>query len=122
MAVGDIRKVVDVWSEQYEELGAMDNINHVLIFENKGSVMGCSNPHPHGQIWAQRNMPGEPTKELSQMQSYFADKGSTLLNDYLADAHPPGVLFPISVAVTLVALISGAFFFRTTERTFADIV
>lgn len=84
MAVEDIRKVVDLWTEQYAELGAMDDINHVQIFENKGPVMGCSNPHPHGQIWAQRNVPGEPAKELAQMQSYFADKGSTLLGDYLA--------------------------------------
>ncbi len=84
MEAADIRKVVDLWSDQYEELGSMDDINHVQIFENKGAVMGCSNPHPHGQIWAQRNVPGEPAKELASMQRYFAKKGSTLLGDYLA--------------------------------------
>lgn len=84
MEVADIRKVVDLWTEQYAELGAMPDINHVQIFENKGPVMGCSNPHPHGQIWAQRNLPGEPAKELIHMQQYFVAKGSTLLSDYLA--------------------------------------
>ena len=84
MEAADIRKVVDLWSEQYEELGAMDEINHVQIFENKGSAMGCSNPHPHGQIWAQRSVPGESAKELAQMRRYVDDKGSTLLGDYLA--------------------------------------
>jgi len=84
MDAADIRKVVDLWMEQYEELGALDYINYVQIFENKGAVMGCSNPHPHGQIWAQRSVPGEPAKELENMQRYFAGKGSTLLGDYLA--------------------------------------
>jgi UDPglucose--hexose-1-phosphate uridylyltransferase len=83
MEVSDIRKVVDLWSEQYEELGAMGDINHVQIFENKGAAMGCSNPHPHGQIWAQRNIPGEPAKELAKMKAYFSEKGSTILGDYL---------------------------------------
>ena len=84
MEVGDIRKVVDLWTEQYAELGALDYINHVQIFENKGAVMGCSNPHPHGQIWAQRNVPGEPAKELENMRRHFESNGKTLLGDYLA--------------------------------------
>lgn len=84
MEVADIRKVVDLWTEQYRELGAMADINHVQIFENKGPIMGCSNPHPHGQIWAQRNLPGEPAKESSRMRRYFRDRDSTLLGDYLA--------------------------------------
>ena len=83
MNVGSIRGVVDLWAEQYEELGALDDINHVQIFENKGSVMGCSNPHPHGQIWAQRSIPGEPAKELEQMRRHYAKNGTTLLCDYL---------------------------------------
>ena len=62
----------------------MDAINHVQIFENKGAVMGCSNPHPHGQIWAQQSIPGEPAKELANMSQYFAEHGTTLLSDYLA--------------------------------------
>ncbi len=84
MDTGDVRKVVDLWTEQYEELAALDDINHVQIFENKGAVMGCSNPHPHGQIWAQRSIPGEPAKELTNMRRYFDDRQSTLLADYLA--------------------------------------
>lgn len=84
MGAGDIRKVVDIWSEQFEELGAMDGINHVQIFENKGEAMGCSNAHPHGQIWAQRSIPNEPAKELTSMREYFDAHGSTLLAEYLA--------------------------------------
>jgi UDPglucose--hexose-1-phosphate uridylyltransferase len=83
MEVGDIRKVVDIWTGQYAELGALDFINHVQIFENKGAAMGCSNPHPHGQVWAQRNIPGEPAKELEHMRRHFESKGTTLLGDYL---------------------------------------
>lgn len=84
MTVEDVRRVVDTWTEQYEELGALETINHVQIFENKGAAMGCSNPHPHGQIWAQQSIPGEPKKELENMRRYFDDKGTTLLGDYLA--------------------------------------
>ena len=84
MDLVDIYKVVDLWTEQYAELGAMEDINYVQIFENKGAVMGCSNPHPHGQIWAQRKLPVEAAKELSHMLGYFDEKGTTLLSDYLA--------------------------------------
>ena len=83
MDTSAIRRVVDLWTQQYEELGAIDYINHVQIFENKGAAMGCSNPHPHGQIWAQRSIPNEPAKELAQMKQYLERKGSTLLGDYL---------------------------------------
>jgi UDPglucose--hexose-1-phosphate uridylyltransferase len=54
MSVAEIHAVVDLWTSQYAELGAVEDINHVQIFENKGEIMGCSNPHPHGQIWAQK--------------------------------------------------------------------
>ncbi len=84
MDAGDIRRVVDLWTEQYAELGAMEFINHVQIFENKGAVMGCSNPHPHGQIWAQRSIPGEPAKESESMRHHYEIRESTLLMDYLA--------------------------------------
>jgi len=83
MDVEAIRKVVDLWTGQYEELGALDHINHVQIFENKGAAMGCSNPHPHGQIWAQRSVPGEPAKELANMRHHLEKHGKTLLGDYL---------------------------------------
>ena len=83
MEVESIRRVVDLWTQQYEELGALDFINHVQIFENKGAAMGCSNPHPHGQIWAQQAIPNEPAQELTNMKQYLERKGSTLLADYL---------------------------------------
>ncbi|MCA8830970.1 UDP-glucose--hexose-1-phosphate uridylyltransferase [Hymenobacter pini] len=79
-----IRGVVDVWTAQFQELGARPDINYVQIFENKGQVMGCSNPHPHGQIWAQRTVPGEPAKETQQQAAYFQEHGRSLLADYLA--------------------------------------
>lgn len=83
MAVADIRRVVDVWTDEYRVLGGMDFINYVQIFENKGEMMGCSNPHPHGQIWAQRSIPGEPAKESAQMRRYWETHQRSLLADYL---------------------------------------
>ncbi|QMU26768.1 UDP-glucose--hexose-1-phosphate uridylyltransferase [Adhaeribacter radiodurans] len=84
MEVADIRKVVDLWQREYEELSKLDFINYVQIFENKGIIMGCSNPHPHGQIWAQSSIPVEPAKELLQQQNYFTKNNRSLLSDYLA--------------------------------------
>ncbi len=75
--------VVDTWIDQYKELGAKDAINHVQIFENKGDMMGNSNPHPHGQIWAQRTVPVEPAKKLGTQKQHFEDKGKGLLADYI---------------------------------------
>ncbi len=83
MDVAGIRRVVDLWTEQYQDLGSKDFINYVQIFENKGAIMGCSNPHPHGQIWAQEAIPGEPAKELQRMRDHREQQGSTLLGDYL---------------------------------------
>lgn len=84
MPLEAIRGVVDVWAAQTEELGARDDIGHVQIFENKGAVMGCSNPHPHGQIWAQRTLPNETARELANMRAYHAKHGRSLLQDYVA--------------------------------------
>lgn len=80
----DIKKVVDIWQQQYEELGAEDFIGHVQIFENKGQVMGCSNPHPHGQIWAQSSIPSAVLKTQENLKNYFEKNGRSLLQDYLA--------------------------------------
>jgi UDPglucose--hexose-1-phosphate uridylyltransferase len=80
MAVTDIRHVVDVWAEQVTELG--QSYRWVQVFENKGAIMGCSNPHPHGQIWAGSTLPNEPAKEERQQQLYFEETGSPLLVDY----------------------------------------
>ncbi|MCD6520484.1 MAG: UDP-glucose--hexose-1-phosphate uridylyltransferase [Anaerolineae bacterium] len=79
-----IRKVVDVWVEQYEDLGARPFINYVQIFENKGQMMGCSNPHPHGQIWSNETIPHLPALEQASLQSYLEEKGHCLLCEYLA--------------------------------------
>ncbi len=83
MGRDDIRRVVDVWTEEYGRLGSVPFINHVQIFENKGQMMGCSNPHPHGQIWAQNSLPDEPANETAHLDSYFRSKGKSLLADYL---------------------------------------
>lgn len=84
MDVGGIRAVVDLWADQYAELGARPEIGHVQIFENRGAAMGCSNAHPHGQIWSQRSVPLSAARELEQQGAHFARHGRTLLADYLA--------------------------------------
>lgn len=81
MPVGAIREVVDVWAQQTEELGA--RYQWVQVFENKGDIMGCSNPHPHGQIWAGDFMPNEPAKEDREQLAYWRSHRSPLLFDYL---------------------------------------
>jgi UDPglucose--hexose-1-phosphate uridylyltransferase len=83
MTVPEIVEVVDVWVNQFTELGALPNINHVQIFENRGEMMGCSNPHPHGQIWANETIPNEPRKEQESQGAYSRKHGSCLLCDYL---------------------------------------
>jgi UDPglucose--hexose-1-phosphate uridylyltransferase len=83
MSVPEIRRVVAVWSEQYRQLGALPMIDSVQIFENRGAMMGASNPHPHCQVWASRSLPNEPAKELSAQRDYHAGHHSCLLCDYL---------------------------------------
>ncbi len=82
MDVQDIVKIIKVWKEQYNELATNDFINHIQIFENKGSIMGCSNPHPHGQIWAEEEIPNLPKVELEKQEEYFKKNNSSLLLDY----------------------------------------
>ena len=84
MERAEIRRVVDLWAEEYERLGHRPEINHVQIFENKGEVMGASNPHPHGQIWAQSSLPLAPAREGERFADHFTRAGRTLLEDYLA--------------------------------------
>jgi UDPglucose--hexose-1-phosphate uridylyltransferase len=84
MSVDEITGVVDVWAEEYLKLGAMPGINYVQIFENRGEMMGCSNPHPHCQIWANETVPNEPAKEQRSFLDYRARQGSCLLCDYVA--------------------------------------
>jgi UDPglucose--hexose-1-phosphate uridylyltransferase len=83
MEVPAIRGVVDLWAEEYARLGARDDIGHVQIFENKGELMGSSNPHPHGQIWAQRSVPLQPAREGAHQLAHHERHRRTLLGDYL---------------------------------------
>jgi UDPglucose--hexose-1-phosphate uridylyltransferase len=78
-----IRRVVDVWADEHEELGSRPEIGYVQVFENKGEMMGASNPHPHGQIWAQQSVPLEPARETERLREHFDRHGRTLLADYL---------------------------------------
>jgi len=83
MDEADIVKVVDVWRQEFQTLGAHPHINHVQIFENKGAMMGNSNPHPHCQIWAQESIPMEAGKELRRFRAHYAKTKRSLLADYV---------------------------------------
>jgi UDPglucose--hexose-1-phosphate uridylyltransferase len=84
MEVADIERIVDAWVEETISLGGQPDINSVQIFENRGEMMGCSNPHPHGQIWATRHLPNELEKETHRQTEYLLEHGRPLLLDYLA--------------------------------------
>lgn len=83
MDQSQIRKVVRVWIEQYRHLGRLPWIKHVQIFENRGVMMGASNPHPHCQIWANATLPNQPKREQEMQTAYRAQHHSCLLCDYL---------------------------------------
>jgi UDPglucose--hexose-1-phosphate uridylyltransferase len=83
MSTREILPVIDVWAEEFRELGSHPRINSVQIFENRGEMMGCSNPHPHGQVWANEMLPNELEKELRSFRTYFRSHSSSLLSDYL---------------------------------------
>jgi UDPglucose--hexose-1-phosphate uridylyltransferase len=83
MDVPSIRGVVDVWAQQEAELSARPEIGYVQIFENRGAMMGASNPHPHGQIWATEHVPNDPAAETRAQAEYFARQGEPLLAAYL---------------------------------------
>jgi UDPglucose--hexose-1-phosphate uridylyltransferase len=80
----EIRPVVDAWTAQYEELGGVDWIEYVQIFENRGAMMGASNPHPHGQIWSTGFVPDEPAAETQAQREHLALTGCCLLCEYHA--------------------------------------
>jgi UDPglucose--hexose-1-phosphate uridylyltransferase len=79
----EIRRVVDAWTQQYQEIGSLDWIQYVQIFENRGAMMGASNPHPHGQIWSTDFVPDEPALETAAQREYLARTGHCLLCDYV---------------------------------------
>ncbi len=84
MTTEEILPVVEIWTTQYQELGALPYIGYVQIFENRGAMMGASNPHPHGQIWASEHVPLIPARETESQAEYFTSHGRSLLSDYLA--------------------------------------
>jgi UDPglucose--hexose-1-phosphate uridylyltransferase len=84
MQVSEIKPVVETWCKEFTQLEAEPKIASVQIFENRGAMMGCSNPHPHGQIWANETIPDELARELQSFHDYAQTHKSGLLEDYLA--------------------------------------
>jgi UDPglucose--hexose-1-phosphate uridylyltransferase len=85
METRGIRAVVDAWAGETEALGALDETRYVQVFENKGAMMGCSNPHPHGQLWATSYVPLTPARKLATQSAWLARHGSDLVGDYLEE-------------------------------------
>jgi UDPglucose--hexose-1-phosphate uridylyltransferase len=83
MKTEDITKVIQIWKKEYLELGSKDFINYVQIFENKGAIMGCSNPHPHGQIWSQSSIPVEIKKKSRKFKEFWNKNQRSLLSVYV---------------------------------------
>ncbi|MFA6506353.1 MAG: UDP-glucose--hexose-1-phosphate uridylyltransferase [Treponemataceae bacterium] len=83
MERSEVESVIAVWIERYLELGALPEIAYVQIFENRGAVMGCSNPHPHGQIWATEQIPDLPSREDRAQRTRHAKTGKCLLCEYV---------------------------------------
>ena len=82
MSLAELRQVVDLWNDQLLDLGK--EYTWVQLFENRGAMMGSSNPHPHGQVWALSTMPEEPYTENMRQREYFETHGRPLLVDYVA--------------------------------------
>ena len=83
LSPAQVRLVVDAWAEETEQLGAAPATRYVQVFENKGALMGCSNPHPHGQLWAVEHVPSQPLRKVMSQSRYHRAHGSDLLGDYL---------------------------------------
>jgi UDPglucose--hexose-1-phosphate uridylyltransferase len=140
MEVAGLRQVIDTWTDQYVELGSLPFINWVQIFENRGAQMGASNPHPHGQIWANANAPNESMKEDNAQREYHTNHDSCLLCDYLALEIKSGerlicandsfyalvpfwAIWPFETMLISKRHMTGLDDFNETERTaFADIL
>lgn len=82
MDVSQVEVVVSEWKQQTQELSAVPGVSHVQIFENRGEIMGASNPHPHCQIWATSSIPQAPARELQSQSEYKASRGSCLICEY----------------------------------------
>jgi len=83
----EIENVISTWTKESFDLASRDFIQYVQVFENKGALMGCSNPHPHSQLWSQSRIPNEVSKELTTQTSYMNLNGRPLLIDYLTEEH-----------------------------------
>lgn len=83
MNVSELLPVIDVWANETGELGSDPRITSVQVFENRGEMMGCSNPHPHGQIWANETLPNELVKEVRAFEAHYKSRAVTLLSEYL---------------------------------------
>lgn len=84
LTIEALENIIMLWCAEFQALSADPSIRYIQIFENKGEIMGCSNPHPHGQIWAQDSFPLEIVKETREQDKYFTQKGRSLLQDYLS--------------------------------------
>ena len=91
LSQAEIETVVRTWAEQTIDLGNLPKIRYVQVFENKGAMMGCSNPHPHSQIWSTGHIPNEPAKELACQEEYRNQHGSCLLCDYVRAEQEKGL-------------------------------
>jgi UDPglucose--hexose-1-phosphate uridylyltransferase len=85
-----VEAVVNTWADQTRELGAIPEIQYVQVFENKGAMMGCSNPHPHSQVWASAHVPNEPAKELFNLDRFRHEHGSCMLCDLIREEKKHG--------------------------------
>ena len=79
----EVRRVIEVWTQQYQQLGDVAWVKHVQIFENRGVLMGASNPHPHCQIWANEEVPNVPMREQAAMREFLESNEKCLLCEYL---------------------------------------
>jgi UDPglucose--hexose-1-phosphate uridylyltransferase len=83
MTIPEIETAVEMWVQQFRELSEVEFVGYVQIFENRGALMGASNPHPHCQIWATESIPNEPAKEQRSLANYLEQHDSCLLCDYV---------------------------------------
>lgn len=87
MTSKQIEKVITTWQNEFDTLSKVSYINNIQIFENKGAMMGCSNPHPHGQLWAHETIPNEIRLKTQNFSAYHNKYGVSLLQDYISKEH-----------------------------------
>lgn len=85
LSLPELETVLSTWTEETRTLGGTLGLSFVQVFENKGEMMGCSNPHPHSQVWATEHIPNEPARELARQGDYLRGHGRALLEDYLEE-------------------------------------